>query len=54
MANRTASFMRSCPNNIPLSPGLVRQIVHASAERYIGWLTDTIRDPDERYVGSTL
>ena len=74
-ANHTASFMRSYPNNIPLSPRLVRQIVdavepydfdriygafgaaidhdakrivHESADRYIGWLTDTIRDPDER------
>lgn len=74
-ANRTASFMRSYPNNIPLSQRLVRQIVDAvepydfdriygsfgaiigqdakqvvreSADRYIGWLTDTIRDPDER------
>ncbi|MBO0810807.1 MAG: MBL fold metallo-hydrolase [Microlunatus sp.] len=74
-ANRTASFMRSYPNDIPLSERLVRQIVDAvepyaydriygafgssidrdarrivadSATRYIGWLTDTIRDPDER------
>lgn len=74
-ASRTASFMRSYPNDIPLSQRLVRQIVDAvepydfdriygafgtaidhdakrivreSADRYIGWLTDTIRDPDER------
>lgn len=35
-----------------LNPGQVidrdaRDIVHASAERYIGWLRDEIRDPDE-------
>ena len=74
-AARGASFMRSYPNNIPLSERLVRQIVDAvephdfdriygafgvtidhdaqrivaeSAERYIGWMTDAIRDPDER------
>ena len=74
-ASRTASFMRSYPNNIPLSERLVTQIVDAvepydfdriygafgativgdahsivreSAARYIGWLTDTIRDRDER------
>ncbi|QGN33456.1 MBL fold metallo-hydrolase [Microlunatus sp. Gsoil 973] len=75
VANRTASFMRSYPNSIPLSPRLVRQIVdavepydydriygafgstidhdarrivHESADRYIAWVTDAIRDPDER------
>jgi hypothetical protein len=74
-ANRTATFMRSYPNYLPLSPRLVRQIVDAvepyaydriysafgssidsdarrvvaeSADRYIGWATDAIRDPDER------
>jgi hypothetical protein len=79
-ANRTASFMRSYPNSIPLSPRLVRQIVDAvepyvfdriygafgatidhdahqivrtSAQRYIGWLTDTIRDADERSLQLT-
>ncbi|QDP97850.1 MBL fold metallo-hydrolase [Microlunatus elymi] len=73
--NRTASFMRSFPNYLPLSVRLVRQIVAAvepydydriygafgtciesdakrvvaeSAERYLGWLTDAICDPDER------
>jgi hypothetical protein len=75
VANRTASFMRSYPNYLPLSERLVRQIVESvepyeydriygafgtsidhdaprivaeSATRYIGWLTDAIRDPDER------
>lgn len=79
-SGHTVSFMRSYPNQLPLSARLVRQIVAAlepldydrihgafagrmierdapavvrtSAERYIGWLTDTIRDPDER-VGGT-
>jgi glyoxylase-like metal-dependent hydrolase (beta-lactamase superfamily II) len=74
-SRRTVSFMRSYPNQLPLSERLVRQIVTAlesyeydriygafdrsilpsgarqvvrdSAERYIGWLRDDIRDPDE-------
>jgi hypothetical protein len=72
---RSVSFMRSYPNNIPLSARSVRkiaaalapldydrirgafgtaiqadsrQLVEDSANRYIGWLTDAIRDPDER------
>lgn len=71
----SVSFMRSYPNNIPMSERLVRRIVAAlepleydriygafggaissnaqavvrfSADRYIGWLRDEIRDPDER------
>lgn len=74
-ANGRASFMRSYPNNLPLSERLVGQIVARvqpyafdriygafgaiidhdakpivadSAERYIGWMTDRLRDPDER------
>lgn len=80
VANRTASFMRSYPNYIPLSERLVRQIVDRvepyaydriygafgscidddakrvvaeSADRYIGWLTDAIRDRDERSLVPT-
>jgi hypothetical protein len=72
---RWVSFMRSYPNDIPMSARLVRKIVaaldplefdriyggfggfvtsdakaavHRSAERYIGWISDEIRDPDER------
>lgn len=71
----SVSFMRSYPNNIPLSVRSVRtiaaalaplhydriygafgtsigdrarEVVEFSADRYIGWVTDEIRDPDER------
>lgn len=71
----SVSFMRSYPNNIPLSERLVRKIESAleplaydrlygafgrtidrdaraavafSADRYVGWIRDEIRDPDER------
>ncbi|WP_111766892.1 hydrolase [Nakamurella deserti] len=80
-SGHTVSFMRSYPNQLPLSERLVRQIVatleplaydrihgafpgraivsdapavvRSSAERYIGWLTDTIRDPDEELPANT-
>ena len=72
----SATFMRSYPNMIPLSPRSVEKIMTAieplaydrvysgfapgliatdakarlrySADRYIGWVRDEIRDPDER------
>jgi hypothetical protein len=37
------------------APGLLahgaKESIRYSADRYIGWITDAIRDPDERVLG---